>query len=607
MRRPGRTGVCLFAMALAAPLLLLATASIATSAAAAKNQPNAQDGVVYPLTSYLDWAQNPEQDLTNPALGENAFGQTIDNAEASVLQRYPDQLNLKALLGPNGPTVAAAFSEEMAAQLVHLRPRVANDDLTDQANPNYLPDFDHNGTYGDPQDYVAMEASDTSAGYFLYPCIADSGAVTYETTTGACAAAGTPGDTYKVGLAQRVPIIDSRGLQLQATVWLPAAALKAGCPTATPDPAPCTAPQGLAPRSAIDDGQGLPTVVIAEGIASSESDYFWLAMTLARAGDVVVTYDPAGQSESEGSVANLYEPSVPSCEFGGACRDLEDVVRWVVGDPIVPVVNLATANPDVPSTSASTAADPSPAVSPPAGSAISNPAYQPAGDNIVDPALAAVDPHKLAIVGHSMGALSVLSYLLFQGHGGTGVDGRPLPPVVTGIVLSGAAPTTATVPIQFQTSDYDGSPALVGPTAAGIDLGIPGNGIGYADMKPLYDQLRADGPGNADLSMIVLEGGVHTDFIDTPFIPRTAWSLAVSAHYASAWLGCFLDDNPTDCLVAVVPVPHLSSSFASEATPSGPLPRASDCITVPTTASLNDSPTALISAEGGDPVYNCIK
>ena len=204
-----------------------------------------------------------------------------------------------------------------------------------------------------------------------------------------------------------------------------------------------------------------------------------------------------------------------------------------------------------------------------------------------------------------MGALSLLNYLWYQGRGSTGIDGQPLPPLATGIALSGAAPTSATVPIEFQTSDFDGSPTLLGPAVGGVDLGAAGSGIGYADMKPLYDQLRAQGPGTSALSLIVMEGGVHTDFVDTPFITRTPWSLAVSAHYATSWLGCFLQHDNSDCYSAITPVAHLSSSFASEASPSGPLPRISRCITVPTTASLNDPPSQLIQSVEGHPAFNC--
>jgi hypothetical protein len=205
-----------------------------------------------------------------------------------------------------------------------------------------------------------------------------------------------------------------------------------------------------------------------------------------------------------------------------------------------------------------------------------------------------------------MGALSMLNYVYFQSKGPDGADGNPLPPLATGISLSGAAPSAATVPIQFQTSDFDGSPTLVGPAVAGVDLGGAGLGIGYEQIKPFYDKLRTSGPGTSALSLIVLEGGVHTDFNDTPFIPRTPWSLSVSAHYTTSWLACFLQHNLPDCLTAVLPVAHLSSTFASEASPpGGSLPRASRCITVPTTPSLAETPTQFGEALLGHPAYNC--
>jgi hypothetical protein len=588
-------------VSLLAPILLT-SASSPVAAANARATPAATPsdaaGIVYPVTSFLDWAMSPLDNITDPAFGEYALAQVLGNAQASVLTQFPHQLSAAGLLGPNGPANAVAFSEEMAAQLAHLRPQVASDNVTDVANPDFLPDFDHNGTSGDPGDAVAMSNSNRVAGYFLYPCLSDNGSVTYETTTGACAAPSTPGDTYRQGVAQRESIVDSRGLTLSATLWLPEAALRAGCPTASPDATPCAAPQGLAPRPALDQGQGLPAVVIADGIASDQSSYFWLAMSLARAGDIVVTYDPAGQGDSEGSALNLFTPSASGCEFGGACRDLQDVMRWLVGDPITPVVDLATANPIAATATTKSAA-------PPTSPDIHSPAYAPAGANTPDPARGIVDQASLAIAGHSMGALSLLNYLWYQGRGNTGIDGHPLPPIATGIALSGAAPTSATVPIEFQTSDFDGSPTLLGPALGGVDLGAAGNGIGYADMKPLYDQLRSGGPGTSALSLIVLEGGVHTDFVDTPFITRTPWSLAVSAHYATSWLGCFLQHDKADCYGAITPVAHLSSSFASEASPSGPLPRVSRCITVPTTASLNDPPSQLIQSAEGHPAFNC--
>jgi hypothetical protein len=594
MRTPRITRGLVLVAATLSPLLALAPLGPGTAAASATAAPNDAAGVVYPVTSFMDWAQNPMSDFTNRQLGQYALNQGLADAQSAVLHQFPTELSQ----GLVGPAAAEAFSEQMAANLIHLRPQVAGVDMTDQANPAFMPDFNHNGVYGDPGDDVAMQGHSTANGYFLYPCLSDTGVTTYETTNGTCVAPGTPGVTFKEGLAQQESIINARGLKLAATLWLPAAALRAGCPAAGADPTACVPTASSVNRAAHGRGghmRRLPTVVIAEGIASAQDSYFWLAMTLARTGDIVLTYDPAGQSGSEGSVTDLFTPSVPNCTFGGACRDLEDVMRWMVGQPITPVLNLSTTTPLVAANGPT-----------PPSAAISNPAYQPAGANVVDPVAGEIDQSRLAVVGHSMGAISLLNYLWFQGHGTAGADGNPLPPLATGIALSGAAATTAVVPLQFQTSDDDGSPTLIGPGVGGVALGVSGDGIGYANMKPEYDQLRTTGPGTSALSMIVLEGGVHTDFIDTPYVPRTSWALAVSAHYATAWLGCFLKGQNWACLSAVKAIPHLSSSFASEVAPSGgPLPHPSHCITVPTTASLNDSPSQLLNAEQGHPSYTC--
>src|SRR5207245_5631172 len=119
----------------------------------------------------------------------------------------------------------------------------------------------------------------------------------------------------------------------------------------------------------------------------------------------------------------------------GACRDLEDMTRWFTGAAVTRVPNTG----------------------PPRGEALHDPAKNPA-----NPALGLLDRSKIAIAGNSMGALSVVNYLRYLATG-KGADGRSLPPLAAAISLSGMAPTAAVVPIQFQTSDYDGSPALVGP------------------------------------------------------------------------------------------------------------------------------------------------
>ena len=293
--------------------------------------------------------------------------------------------------------------------------------------------------------------------------------MTYETTGGACAAPGTAGDTYQTGLAEQQTIIDSPGPRPRRH-----------------SVAPRRRDHGPAPRP-----HSFPTVVVSDGIASDQSDYFWLAMSLAREGDIVLTYDPAGQ----GAVRGQRGQPLYAADAGVRLRRRVPAtsrtrVRWVVGDPITPSVDLSTSTPLGHDTGAG-AANPD----------IHDPAYAPAGENVTDPALGLVDPSHLAVVGHSMGAISLLGLPVVPGQGADGADGRPLPPLAAGVALSGAAPTSAVVRIQFQTSDFDGSPTLIGPAVGGADLafGTVG-GIGYAPMKTLYDQLRTSGPAPSALS-----------------------------------------------------------------------------------------------------------
>jgi pimeloyl-ACP methyl ester carboxylesterase len=314
-------------------------------------------------------------------------------------------------------------------------------------------------------------------------------------------------------------------------------------------------------------------------------------MRLAAEGYVVLTYDPAGQGESEGAWEDLFgysDPRPPDCEFVGACHDSQDMTRWFVGQTL---------------------------------SSVSDPGFRfearkdPAA-NPANPLLAALDPSSIAIAGNSMGALSTLSYLDYLGDSaspGNGVGDSQLPVVKAAISLSGAAPTKAFVPLQFQTSDYDGSPALIGPTVFGIDLGnpdpsSPGEGIGYHLIKSRYNALRNGTSINekAALSLIVLEGGVHTDHVAVPYVTRTLWSNSLASDYAADWLNCHVKGDSGACGDAIFARPHLSRAFASEQVPTASRGMtASLCIQKPDRASLNQDPQAFVSAYAGTPVYDC--
>jgi hypothetical protein len=175
---------------------------------------------------------------------------------------------------------------------------------------------------------------------------------------------------------------------------------------------------------------------------------------------------------------------------------------------------------------------------------------------------------------------------------------------VAAVSLSGATPTKATVPVQFQTSDFDGSPILVGPTVFGVNLGMGGSGIGYNLIKQRYNLLRDDPARNAPMELVVLEGGVHTDHVDASVVPRTMWANSVASDYAASWLKCHAAGDASACAGAIAPLGHISRAFASEQVPAGTTE--SQCIRVPDRASLNQPPADFLSAYvDGKPVCDC--
>jgi dienelactone hydrolase len=508
--------------------------------------------------AFTDWTGGPRRDFEDPRTRSWNFDEGITGAARRAADRYPQAYDPARLLDPDGGFQRLADEVQHAVdRATHMRPDPPHDHLTDAGNPYWMPDWDHDGHYGDTGDFDADTDARLDTGWFLYPCPALDGRVLYETTDGRCLPPWEP-VTYKQGLAREIKVVNSRGLVLDATLWLPHTAL---------------------------DGRttGFSGVVFANGIASRQDLYYWFAMRAARAGYIVVTYDPAGQGESEGTTGDLFVPGVAGCTFGGACRDLKDMVRWFVGDPVVALTSGTL-----------------PRVAP-----RHDPRYAPAGANLPNPAAGLLDRSRIAIAGNSMGALSVLNYLLHL-HNGAGADGRPLPRVRAAVALSGAADTAVDVPLQFQTSDYDGSPTLVGPGVGGLSLGSGDQGIGYAPIKRRYDELRAARSGRAAMELLVLAGGTHTDHVNAVDVPRTLWSVALAGEYAVEWMDCHARDDPGACVRATSPRPHLSRAFASEHDPDGPAGAApSWCITVPDAASLNQSPQALAAALAGSPPHDC--
>ena len=559
-------------------LLALMLASTGTNAAPA------DPPLPYPIEGLTHWPDSFLDSFTNPAFGRYNFDAGLYGAVRRAIQRYPERyLN---------PDMDARHELQVAIDAIaHNRPSLPYSHIGDAGHPTFLPDWDHDGVFGDSGGTAPGESGDYDAesdtiddtAYFRAPCYDETYHPHHRYASGACDSEDAGAEPYLMGVAHEMRVVNARGLELDVTLWLPMKAFAGNACPVIGSPAyadrdawsGCVVAQNLGSVS-------LPGVVFANGLASLQNHYYWFAMRMAAAGYVVMTYDPAGQGESEGTGADLFarsDPNPPEGVFPGTYRDLQDMMRWFVGQPIVavPYDDLR--------------------VEPPA-----DPAANPA-----NPAAPVLDEARVGLAGNSMGAMATHSYLQHLARG-VGADGRPLPQIKAAIPMSGAAgPIRAVVPIQLQTFDYDGSPAFVAPTAFGVFLGSGNQGIGYPPMKQVYDEMRASGEGGNAVSFVVMEGGVHTDHVDQIFVPRTLWGISVAGDYAQAWLDCHVVGIASACDAAASPAPHLSRGFASEIDADGPAGAGpSRCIQVPDQAMVNQSPGDFVSAMRGEPVYNCV-
>ena len=635
------------------------------------------DPATYPVASFLDWTGSPARDAQDPdGVGRYNFEAGIAGAGRRALERYPEHYDPEKLAGPDGFQHLADETQVAVDAFGHNRPKLPHDHPTDAGHPAYMPDWNHDGVFGDgggpdessgleeavslgrPGDFDADTDASLDRAFFRYPCANLDGSVDYETIGGGCRPAGAPGEIFRLGVAEEVKIVNARGLVLDGTVWAPGHAFAPEpvevCDQAGVCTLPAEVPASLVRRGGAGEPAKLPGVVFSNGLSSRQEHYYWFVQRMVREGFLALGYDPAGQGESEGTWMDLFDPidqdaetaedaPIEGCRFGGACRDAQDAVRWFAGEEVVAIVDdLGEANDPLDPATYREEFEQAPEFRQESNFAEGR--YRspfvsrrdPAA-NAPNPVLAALDTTRLSLAGNSMGALSTLNYLHYLCGGGTGADGRPLPPVAAAVSLSGGAPTGACAPIQFQTSDYDGSPALVGPTVFGLYLGNPDptatepEGIGYGPIKATYDVLRDDPARAGDLSLVVLEGGVHTDHAAVPFVTRTLWSIAVASDYGAAWLRCHVTGDTAACDRAVSRhdadpafcdspgydpatasgtddpgCDHLSRAFASEEAPAGGT--TSFCIKAPDRASLNQEPADFVEAyAGGGPPPDCVR
>lgn len=417
-------------------------------------------------------------------------------------------------------------------------------------NPHFMPDWNGNGVFGELADIELEHADEPTEAWFRYPCIDPEGTVTYRTLDDSCVPGDTAGATFRLGKIRKVSITNSRGSRLAGRLMLPEAAQGSGT-------------------------SKVPGVVFSDGANFPASSFYMFGMTFARDGMIVLHYDQQGQGDSEGQMGDQYQgPASEACgRITGACHDKQDVVRWLVGDTIEPV---ATGDRD--------------------------PAYVPEGENVPNPVLDRLDVNRVGIIGQSLGSVATTSYLRLLEEG-AGSDGRPLPKPAAAVALSGFNPSSAVVPVQAQTADYDIPGTGYETEYAGTD--------GPIGAHAWYEKLREDGKAKgytSPLEFLSIESGSHGDSSNVTHVPHAVWAYDLGTYYATSWFGCYLKGDQNACERSYQPREHLSRIVANEYDVDGGAgPEPSRCLTVPNQVSVANAfdPEGLLRGAAGQPKYDC--
>ena len=278
-----------------------------------------------------------------------------------------------------------------------------------------------------------------------------------------------------------------------------------------------------------------PGIVITNGsVQADEQMYWYAAQTLAKAGYVVLTFDPQGQGQSDtfGSGPDLLE-GVPAQSDGRPFYDgTEDAIDFLLSTPAAPYV-------PVPSCTSGTS------------HAHKQNARVAAGrDAAYNPFWQLLNRNEIGLAGHSYGAAGV-SYIAQWD--------RRVSAVVAWDNLGGPGPSAAPVP-GSKSGTLGEQPCPADPSArTTVPITAPGLGISADYGLPPLPNLSAPDPtakstwshaysaAGVDSGEIIIRGGSHLDF---SFIPLVALGASLRGPdltdwYTAAWFDKYLKHDPS--------------------------------------------------------------
>ncbi len=276
--------------------------------------------------------------------------------------------------------------------------------------------------------------------------------------------------------------------------------------------------------------------MITNGSVQADEQLYWFAaQTLAKAGYVVLTFDPQGQGQSDtlGQPPDTME-GVPAQTDGRPFYDgTEDALNFLLSTPRHPYE-------PVPSCTSGTSHE-----------AKQRDRVARGLDAGFDPFWQLIDPSEVGLAGHSYGAAGV-SYIAQW-------DAR-VKAVVAWDNLGGPGPNDASVPGAGKgaTLGEQGCPAdpaarrVVAITKPGLgisaDYGLPPTpNVSLPDPTAKSVSSHAYSDAGVDSGELIIRGGSHLDF---SFIPNQAFGASLRGPdladwYTTAWFDKYLKHDPT--------------------------------------------------------------
>lgn len=277
-----------------------------------------------------------------------------------------------------------------------------------------------------------------------------------------------------------------------------------------------------------------PGIVITDGSVQADEQMYWYAAeALAKAGYVVLTFDPQGQGQSDtfGTGADLLE-GVPAQTDGRPFYDgTEDAINFLLSTPNSPY-------------------EPVPSCQTGTSHADKQDARVHAGlDTAYNPFWQLLDPSEIGLAGHSYGAAGV-SYI------------AQWDPRVSAVVawdnLGGPGPGNGSVPGKSGSLGEQPCPADPANRTT-VPITKPGLGISADYGLPPLPNTAAPDPAaksiwshayssaGVDTGEIIIRGGSHLDFSYIPLIALGASKRGpdLTTWYTTAWFDKYLKHDPT--------------------------------------------------------------